>query len=239
MGVFDNSVKTPLKVKDPGTDKTLSPSGALSYGAMTTPAGVAGCTGIDAKLVHGDRWQQVEQNHTTNIIGNDLFNVVQNQTHTIGANQTAMVAGTVNHTVVGAHNFLQVGAKTDVHVAPHSRMNTSPDSQQEPTNKMRIFGVEFEQKDTENTIITTKMEIVGMGQSFVGLANENVGVSTGLKGISYEGVLGIAIEPKLSEVELKPLHVFLGGGEAKAAAGHAAVVPSVNAVPHVPTAGGT
>jgi hypothetical protein len=59
-----------------------------------------------------------------------------------------------------------------------------------------------------------------------------------MKIIDLAAILGISVEPKVSEVELEALHVFLKGGEAKIAAGTVAVSPSVNAVPHVPTAGG-
>jgi len=238
MSVFDNTTKVDRKVKDPGTDKKLSGGGSLTYGSITTPAGLAGCVGIDAKLVHGDRWQQIDQTQTTMITGSELMNITQNQTVMVIANRSLTVVGNVMEVIVGAHNLLQVGAQTDLHIAPHNRVNCSPESQQEPTNKFRLFGVEFEVKSSESTIVGSQMEIIGMGTEVAGLKNEMCGVSIENKIVDMCNVLGISIEPKVSEVHLDPLHVFLEGAHAKLAAGTAAVSPSVNAVPHAPTMGG-
>ena len=60
MSVFDGQIQTPLRVDDPLTDRNMPPAGKLSWTAKSKTA-LAGCTGIDAKLVHGDRWQQLER----------------------------------------------------------------------------------------------------------------------------------------------------------------------------------
>jgi hypothetical protein len=63
--VFGGSTKISRAVADPGTDKTLPSSGSLSWGGITGASAVAGTTGADCKLVNGDRWQQVNGNHST------------------------------------------------------------------------------------------------------------------------------------------------------------------------------
>ena len=103
---------------------------------------------------------------------------------------------------------------------------------------MHILGIEFEHKAQETTITDVALGLGGLGVEFNGWKNEGTFLNAEMKVFDLAGVLGIAVEPKVSEVELKPLHVFLEGGEAKVAGGTAAVSPSVNAVPHIPTAGG-
>ncbi len=61
MGVFAASTKITRAVADPGTDDTLPSPGALSWGGITGVSALAGTTGADAKLVTGDRWQQVSR----------------------------------------------------------------------------------------------------------------------------------------------------------------------------------
>ena len=85
MGVFDNSTKIGVRVQDPGTDRSLTPSGALSYPSINTPGALAGTTGIDCKLVHGDRWQQILGNMTENYAGNVNTNIAVDWTIVVGA----------------------------------------------------------------------------------------------------------------------------------------------------------
>ncbi|HUA83758.1 MAG TPA: hypothetical protein VMB85_07855 [Bryobacteraceae bacterium] len=101
MGVFNNSVKIGVRVEDPGTDKKLPPSGALSYPSITAPSALAGTTGIDCKLVHGDRWQQ--------ILGNMTENYTDNVNTTVGQNWTIQVNGIMNLTVMLGYNETEWG----------------------------------------------------------------------------------------------------------------------------------
>jgi Gp5-like OB domain-containing protein len=105
MSVFDQSTKVGRRVADPGTDKTLPPSGALSWGGITGASGVAGTVGVDAKLVHGDRWQQITGNQTENITSDLKTTVTGDQTHTIVGNQTITVSQNHQETIIG--NCLQ------------------------------------------------------------------------------------------------------------------------------------
>lgn len=247
MPVFDQSTKVGRKVKDPTTDKTLPSEKSLSYGAMTSTTGLAGATGIDCKLVHGDRFQAIDAKMTetigasesTSIGTTETHNVGTTRTTTIGANDVITIGANKQVTVTGSHNLLQVGARNEVCVSPVNRVNSSPDSQGEPTNKMRIFGIDFEVKNSEQTITGQKAEVVGQAIGATLWNTEVKVINVEMKVVDFATVLGIAIEPKVSEVELEALHTFLKGAEGTVAGGHAAVAPSVNAVPHIPTAGGT
>lgn len=246
MPVFTKSTKIKRAVSDPGTDDTLPPSGALSWKSITAPSAVAGTTGADAALVNGNMWTQNVGSLTENYTGNVTTAILQNETHTVTGNRKKSITGNHDETVVGnqnlsvigAHNALYLSPKNDVHASPHNRVNASPEAQQEPSSKVHILGVEFEHKTTEFTITDTSMELGGVGVEFNGAKAGGTLLNVDATVIELAAILGIAVEPKISEVELKPLHVFLEGGEAKVAAGTAAVSPSVNAVPHIPTAGG-
>jgi hypothetical protein len=101
MGVFDNSVKVGRRVKDPLTDKKLAGSGSLSWGSITTVTGLAQTTGVDCKLVHGDRWQE--------ILGNMNEHYTLNVNTTIDQNWTIQVNGIMNLTVVQGYNETELG----------------------------------------------------------------------------------------------------------------------------------
>jgi len=246
MPVFTKSIKIKRAVSDPGTDDTLPPSGALSWKSITASSAVAGTTGADAALVKGDMWTQNVGSLTENYTGNVKTTILQDETHTvtgnrkksINGNHDETVVGNQNLSVIGAHNALYLSPKNDVHASPHNRVNASPENQQEPAPKTHILGIEFEHKAQETTITDAAIEIGGMGLEINGMKVGTTLLNIDATVLEVAAILGIAIEPKLSEVELKPLHVFLEGGEAKVAAGTAAVSPSVNAVPHIPTAGG-
>lgn len=246
MPVFDKSTKVGRKVKDPSSDKTLPSGKALSYGAMTSAGGLAGATGIDCKLVHGDRYQVIDAKMTetiaadeqTTIGGNENHLVGQTRATMIGQNETIIIGGNEMVTVVGTLNILQIGAKNDVTVGPVSRLNSSPDNQAEPTNKMRVFGIEFKICESEASFTPAKLEVVGASVASTQFKFEVTTMGIDVKGIDVAGAI-LSAESKTIKMELEALKSYTFGGEVKLAAADAAVVPSINAVPHIPTAGGT
>jgi len=98
MGVFDNSVKIGRRVKDPSTDRTLPGPGSLSFGGITTVGALAGTTGVDCKLVHGDRWQEIKGNMTEHYTLN--VNTTIDQNWTIQVNQTMSLTVVMGFTEV-------------------------------------------------------------------------------------------------------------------------------------------
>jgi hypothetical protein len=128
MGVFGKSTKVSRAVADPGTDDTLPSSGALSWGGITGVAAVAGTTGADAKLIHGDRWQQITGSHTENIVADLKTTVTGDQTHTIRGNQTINVsqdhketiAGTCLQTIVGPQIMTNMDVRSETRMITHA-----------------------------------------------------------------------------------------------------------------------
>jgi hypothetical protein len=242
MPVFSKSTKVNRTVADPGTDDTLPPSGALSWGAITAASGVAGTTGADVKLIHGDLWERISGSVSefisgsvlTNIIRDHTLNVTGNRMKQITGNHTENIVGNQNLTVIGPHNALYVSPKNDVHASPHNRVNSSPENQQEPSQKIHILGVEFEKKESETTVVMNSFEIKVLSNEITAFKNEATGLANGASVIVLDAVLGISIEPKISEVNLEALHTFLKGAEAKAGGGSVAAMPRVATPPNPP-----
>lgn len=119
MGVFDKSTKTGRKVKDPGTDNGLPAGGALNYGAVPSATAVSGCTGIDAQLIHADKWVQIDANHTEKITGNVLEKIGINQKIMVGGDQTETISGTCNETIIGPHIISNLNVFNETRIGAH------------------------------------------------------------------------------------------------------------------------
>jgi len=151
MGVFGKSTKVSRAVADPGTDDTLPSSGALSWGGITAASGVAGTTGADAKLIRGDRWQQIEGSHTENIAADLKTTVTGSQTHTIQGNQTVNVsqdhketiAGTCLQTIVGAQIMTNFDVRTETRMLSHAQTHGDFNWKQDPSGEMHYGDTNF------------------------------------------------------------------------------------------------
>jgi hypothetical protein len=246
MSVFDRSTKTRRLVADPGTDHAVPSQAALIWGAITSPVALGPTVGVDAALVHGDQWQQVNgsmtenftQNVTTAILQDHKHNITGNRTTQIAGNHTETVAGNLNSTIIGTTNALYLSPKNDVHASPNNRVNSASENQQEPSDKTQILGVSFEHKKSETVITDTSLGLNWLAEEFTLVKAEGTALNVEGKLLDLAAVYGISVEPKMTEVELEPLHTFLKGAEAKVAAGAVAAVPAVNAVPHPPLTGG-
>lgn len=175
MGVFDCSIKTKRAVTDPGTDDTLPPSGALSWGGITGPSSVAGTMGADAKLVHGDRWQQIEGNHTENLTMNLMATIQGNQTQTIMGNQNLTTTGNVTKTIVGMLNETLVAGQSTSCVGPFNRTDVAPVTWLCPTSSQMNSGDWFEAKILKVGMYAIRNVNVGLDTS-VRLLNEQIHV---------------------------------------------------------------
>ena len=64
---FAADLKTVNGSFDPSTDHTTPKIGALNLSAMPSLTALPITTGVDAKLIHGDRWQQIDGKQTEKI----------------------------------------------------------------------------------------------------------------------------------------------------------------------------
>ncbi|MEW6366066.1 MAG: hypothetical protein AB1714_15660 [Acidobacteriota bacterium] len=244
MAVFDKSTKIGRRVADPITDDTLPSSGSLSWGSITSDAALAGTTGVDCKLVHGDRWQQIDGNLTENInkdvrttiLCNHNHTVIQNQTNSITGNQNETVTGNRTGTITGSENQTNIGTRNCVQVAPVSRLNSAPDQQQEPTTKIRILGIEFTQQQNQYVYTTAICEIYIIKSETWAVKSEQGGLTNGVKVIDLAGG-GLTFDTKLIQLETKALKAHTFGATADVGAVKGRLAPGAGLPPHPPLTG--
>jgi hypothetical protein len=147
MVVFAKATKIARSVTDPLNDHKLPPSKALAWGGIKGPAALAGTTGADAKLVHGDRWQQIigsetvsiSQNYTMTIMQNEAYTVLANRTTTVAGNYTKLIVGVYNHTTVNAHVQLNVSVTNTTFLSPKVVVYASPHNSSQPTSLLEYI----------------------------------------------------------------------------------------------------
>lgn len=224
-GVFDTATKIGRRVPDPGTDDTLAAAGALTWMTITTPMALAGCTGIDAKLVHGDRWQTIQGNMTEMIVLNEMTTIMGNQQHTVLLNRTTTIigndmltiVGTFTELIVGTSMYMQVGAELKTNVAPTihnfisplTENHCSPRVINEPTNTMELFGVKFQVSATSNTIVGVQCQIVGLSLQVIGVSTAIIPVESQIKGLT---ILLCLLTSTLGAAKLDAIAIDLNPG---------------------------
>jgi Gp5 C-terminal repeat (3 copies) len=147
MGVFSAQTKVGRAVADPKSDRVLPPSGALTFSAIATPAALAGTVGVDCKLVHGDRWQQITGSVTefvsgsvlTNILQNHTLNVTGNRTKQVTGNHTETICGVCNESMLGPHMQTNVGPRNNTLVAPRTESHSATSQHTQPANFIRVI----------------------------------------------------------------------------------------------------
>ena len=90
MGVFDGSVKTQRRVKDPITDKLVVRLSSLTLAAINTPGALI-VSGSDVSIVNGDQQLQVHQNRYMKVGMNHDIKIGMNETQLVDMNQTVTV----------------------------------------------------------------------------------------------------------------------------------------------------
>jgi hypothetical protein len=189
MPVFARNTITGRKVKDPGTDKSLPDGKSLAYNAMTTVTALATTTGIDCKLVHGDRWQEIAGNMT------ELYDM--NVTTTIDQNWTITVNGTMNLTVVQGYNEVQEGPVNETYYQAVTITNL--DDQYQSIADSFAWTVAM----ASNTVTIVEQVSVVLG----GQLNAVEGVQVNVVGLlCATAVVDFDLEYKTLHVELHPIN---------------------------------
>lgn len=248
MAVFAGVTKVRRYVSDPGTDDTLPAQGTLSWGAITTVSAMAGTTGTDATLVHGDGWQQIIGTMTESFTGDVSTTIGQKQnlivssdrTEQISGNHVEMVIGNRNDMVIGAHNHVNLGVRNNTYVNPKSEVHSGEKGSEESGSWFKSVGAEGKFITFDLTIAVSKVEVV------IALAFEMIkwGVELGLiKGEAWafkketNGCKDeeVALDNKLKAVDshIKALDTRVGALEPKAVACVATAGADPNATPMI------
>lgn len=184
--VFDGKTKIGRAVADPATDCMLPPPGSLAFPAITTPVALSGTVGTECKLVHGDRWQQIDQSQTsmfgtnfsTTIGANEDRTVLGNQTFSTAGNVTCEIAGNLMTTIIGAEIRSNIGVQNLSHAAPKTRLHASPECTQDSGSFMRAINDLEEAHIISFECMGTKVETTGADFAYTGYKLEVTSIET-------------------------------------------------------------
>jgi hypothetical protein len=198
MPVFGGKSNTITDYEDMELDNLLPPSGALNWkvdgiAAITEQFGrIAGATGVDAKVVHGNLWEAIDGNQGTVIKGTETRHTMENlrtyinnnETHevtsgnlttTIGQDWESTVGGDATETVNGEHFSLNVGAKTEVKM--NARMvqqaNETMETHWTPHMQFKSYVIDIESigclevAPSVNEAFINKLEVGGFQEEFI------------------------------------------------------------------------
>lgn len=167
--VFDGKTKVGRALADPGTDDTLPNPGSLVFPAIMTPAALAGTIGAETKLVHGDRWEQVDGslmeitnvNVTTTVMANETRSIMGNQTLTTTGNVEHTVVGNLNKNVIGPEIHFNVGPQNHTRLAPRTEIHAGTKQQDEPGFFYRVVSNIVENHILATTIVAARIVVLG------------------------------------------------------------------------------
>jgi hypothetical protein len=173
-------------------DNQLPNSGALTWKHVNTPTDLAGTTGIDCKLIHGDFFQQIGTSGanvlcTTNVAGNEIDNVsVSRKTSignnaapdpsldssvpsgswqiAIGGNEDITIYGNLNQEVYGESKFVYVDSQDTTLNQIVTYDYSSPAVTQQPTSYFQANGWVCATYDgnTQNAIFNNQNALINM-----------------------------------------------------------------------------
>ncbi len=231
MSVFNGTPANQRAVPDPGKDHALPASKALGYGSITSATGLGGTTGVDVKLIHGDRWQEIKGNQTENIEKDLKTHIKENEEWTIDENLTYKVGAKTEDTrtedykqYFHAHSFFEYFEKrTEYHHESDHLIN--------PTHTFEIFNVEGEFKTVDLAVKATSFEAKGTSVEAVVLNAEGLGATAEAFGAKVEaggfanGVCAFDVQERAANAEAKEFSAKLHAVEVKAGGPKTLIMP--------------
>jgi hypothetical protein len=124
--VFTPSLLTSTKPNAAATDSAKPPSGSLNFSGMTSATALSGTTGTAVALIHGDVWDQIEGNDTTNVLKDQKLTVSGNLTDMVVQNYKETIVGTTSSTYIGVHNQVNISHATTPSFTPALKITTNP-----------------------------------------------------------------------------------------------------------------
>jgi hypothetical protein len=219
--VFDQKTVISRAVAQVSTDYQVPPLGSnFSLGQIKTTTALSECTGVDCKLIHGDRYQYVTGTQTT-YIGTDCD-------ETINRNWTLQVNGTTSLTFIGAYNAVYNSSVTTHEIG--SSYNSESDSlfAWSPT-QMEAIGFVFE-------IVPLDITIAGLDLTVCVVADITFATVDVAFGIVVEEFKVVHTREAAEKAELAAMKTNIGMLADNIYAMLAAGCPSINAAPEIASA---
>ena len=230
MPAFSANVVTGTRANATANDKATPPMGSLNLGAMTSPTALAGTNGVSASLIHGNEWNQIEQNLTENILGNVKEYVKGNETYTVNGNLVYRVNGTTNDTRAKTHIQINIATRIDIFIHTRTEMHHQPECREQKTEDNEKGNDVFKYDSKMLAWHMLMIDTFGMRFEF------NTTMNFEKKLLNVGGNI-FCIEDRAFEVKMEEIKASLGGlateikgGKIKAAATHIkAIAGNINA----------
>ncbi len=117
----------------PATDKQTPQMKALSLSSMPSASAMAGTTGTETQLVHGDIWYQKEGNQIENILKSLTKTMSMNEIRTVKNNLINKVIGTTNDLRIAVHNCTNIAARNDEFLHTRSEIHHQAEARDQKT----------------------------------------------------------------------------------------------------------
>jgi len=206
MGVFQGNIPTSTRSNKGGSDSAAPDFGKLNPKAMTSATGLSGTDATDAKLIHGDRWQQIDGKQTEKIDKDLKTDVMENEEWTVHEDLDFKVNGkTTDNRIEDVKEYYHAESRFE-YFGEHTDQHHEQDHQINPTHTFDILNVEGEFKTIDLAIKASSIEAKGLaldatitkGESWVGKAEAWV-ASVGAGVFVNEAVLVDVGEKELEE----------------------------------------
>ncbi|HLH02850.1 MAG TPA: hypothetical protein VKX25_08770 [Bryobacteraceae bacterium] len=231
MSVFQGNVHTPTASNGISRDSATPKLGALNLGAMTSVTAVSGTNGVDSKLIHGDRWQEIQGNQTENIKNDLKTHILQNQQWTIEDNLDFKVNGETTDNRIGeVKEYYHSGSRFE-YIGEHTDLHHEQDHQINPTHTFDILNVEGEYKNIDFAVKASSIEAKGIVLDATvakaeawGAGAEAWGAQVGAGGFANEAV-ALDVKEKAAEEEMKGVHNDIAALNAQIGAARTIIMP--------------
>lgn len=162
MSTFDETVKTLTRTNAAAKDKDLPDLGSLNPNNMTSTAAMGGTTGVDSKLIHGDRWQEIKGNLTENIAENLTTKIDKNETWTVHEDLHSTIDGKT-YNLYREEAFLWFhNDSLFEYFKEHTDMHHAHDHQINPTKTFDFLNIEGEYKNVDFAVKSLVIEALGL-----------------------------------------------------------------------------
>ena len=224
MPPFNGEKKTPNRTFDPSKDNVCPTLRSMNMTNMKDTKALQGQTGSDCKLVHGDRWQQIDGSQTEKINEDLTSDIMKNEVWTVHENYTTTVDGkTVDTRNEDVKEFYHADSHFE-YFLEHTDQHREKDHQRNPTHTFDMLNIEGEYKNVDLAIKATAFEAKGLSIDAIvlkgeawGAGAEAFGAQVGAGG--YENaVCGYSAQEKAldhrlegMENEIKGIHTHMGG----------------------------
>lgn len=231
MTVFACNVLTATGANALKKDSSFPSLRALSPKQMPNATAMSGTTGVDCKLIHGDRWQQIDGNLTENITKNLKTDIKEDETWEVHGDLIFKVDGKTKDTRVEDVKEYYLAESKFEYTLEHTDLHHEKDHQINPTQTFDILNIEGEYKNVDLAIKASAIEAKGFSAEVIGVKTEAWGVGAEAfgaqvgAGVFENTVMALHAEEDELETRLKGMENEIKGLQSQVAAAKVLIMP--------------